>query len=197
MRAVAAHSRGADPPVPWLHQAWAWWHRDEALEDFRSSLERARENPNDPQTLVPALIRLAWASLQIGRVAEARAAFAEALPHLESHPYARPWTLPEVALELGETSSVREILADLPPSPGYAAMLAVLDREFEKASELYAEAGILLFEAEARLRTAEQLLAAGLRAEGEIELEKALSFYRSVGAVLFIERGEALRAKIA
>ena len=105
--------------------------------------------------------------------------------------------MPEVALELGETSTVREILAELSPSPGYAAMLAVLDREFEKASELYAEAGILLFEAEARLRTAEQLLAAGLRAEGEIELEKALSFYRSVGAVLFIEQGEALRAKIA
>ena len=172
-------------------------HRTEALADFHSSLELARANPNDPQTLVPALIRLAWASLQVGRVAEARAAFAEAIPLLEKHPYARPWTLPEVALELGETSTVRRILAELQPSPGYAAMLAVLDGEFEKASELYAEAGILLFEAEARLRAAEQLLAAGLRAEGEIELEKALSFYRSVGATLFIERGEALRAKIA
>ena len=172
-------------------------HRNEALADFRSSLERARENPNDPQTLVPALVRFAWASLQIGRIAEAKAAFAEALPHLEKHPYARPWTLPEVALELGETSTVREILAGLSPSPGYAAMLAVLDGEFEKASELYAEAGILLFEAEARLRAAEQLLAAGLRAAGEIELERALSFYRSAGATLFVERGEALLAKTA
>ena len=172
-------------------------HRDDAFADFRSSLELARENPNDPQTLVPALIRFAWANLQVGRGEDAKAAFAEALPLLEKHPYARPWTLPEVALELGETSTVHEILAGLSPSPGYAAMLAVLDGEFEKASGLYAEAGILLFEAEARLRAAAQLLAAGLRAEGEIELEKALSFYRSVGAVLFIERGEALLAKIA
>ena len=165
-------------------------HRDEALADLRSSLERARENPNDPQTLVPALIRFAWASLQVGRGAEARAAFAEALPHLEKHPYSRPWTLPEVALELGEASTVREILAELSPSPGYAAMLAVLDREFEKASELYAEAGILLFEAEARLRTAEQLLAAGLRAEGEIELEKlSRSFARPGRSSSSVGRG--------
>ena len=169
-------------------------HRAEALEDFRRGLELARDAREDPQSLIPALIRFAWANLQIGRVEEARAAFAEAMPLLEKHPYARPWALPEVAVELSETSAVREILAGLPPSPGYKAMLALLDGEFEKASELYAEAGILVFEAEARLRAAEQLLAAGQRAEGEAELERALSFYRSVGATLFVERGEALLA---
>ena len=172
-------------------------HRDEAMEDFRRGLELARETKDDAQSLVPALVRLAWANLQIGHVADARAAFAEAMPLLEKHPYARPWTLPEVALELGETSTVRHVLASLPPHPGYRAMLAVLDGDFGQASELYAEAGVLLFEAEARLRAAEQLLATGRRVEGEIELEKALSFYRSAGAVLFIERGEALLAKIA
>jgi hypothetical protein len=171
-------------------------HRDEAMEDFRRGLELARE-ADDPQTLVPALVRLAWANVQIGRVAEARAAVAEALPLLEEHPYARPWTLAEVAVELGETSAVRRVLAGLPPSPGYSAMLGILDGDFVQAAELYAEAGILLFEAEARLRAAEQLVAAGRRVEGEVELERALSFYRSVGAVLFIERGETLLAKIA
>jgi class 3 adenylate cyclase/tetratricopeptide (TPR) repeat protein len=172
-------------------------YRDEAMEDFRRGLEIARETQDDPQSLVPALVRLAWANLQMGHVADARAAFAEAMPLLEKHPYARPWTLPEVAVDLGETSTVRRVLASLPPSPGYRAMLAVLDGDFGRASELYAEAGILLFEAEARLRAAEQLLATGRHVEGEIELETALSFYRSAGAVLFIERGEALRAKIA
>ena len=172
-------------------------HRDQAMEDFRRGLELARETRDDPQSLVPALVRLAWANLQIGRVADARAAFAEAMPLLEKHPYARPWTLPEVAVDLGETATVRRVLASLPPSPGYRAMLAVLDGDFGQASELYAEAGVLLFEAEARLRAAEQLLTAGRRVEGEVELERALSFYRSAGAVLFIERGKALRAKIA
>ena len=172
-------------------------HRDEGLEDFSRALELARERPDDPWSLVPALIRSAWANLQVGRISDARAAFAEALPLLRKNPYARPWTLPEVALELGDTSAIREILAGLPPSPGDRAMVAVLDRDFGEASQLYAEAGILLFEAEARLRAAEQLFAAGRRVEGEIELERALWFYRSVDATLFIQRGEQLLAKSA
>ena len=172
-------------------------HRDEGLGDFTRALELARKTPDDPQFMVPALVRNAWANLRVGRVSDARSAFAEAIPHLRRNPFARPWTLPEVALELGETAATREILAGLPPSPGYKAMVAVLDGDFEEASELYAGAGILLFEAEARLRAAEQLLTAGRRAEGEVELEKALTFYRSVGATLFIQRGEALLAKSA
>ena len=172
-------------------------HRDEGLGDFTRALELARKTPDDPQFMVPALVRNAWANLRVGRVSDARSAFAEAIPHLRRNPFARPWTLPEVALELGETAATREILAGLPPSPGYKAMVAVLDGDFEEASELYAGAGILLFEAEARLRAAEQLLTAGRRAEGEVELEKALTFYRSVGANLFIERGEQLLAKSA
>ena len=167
-------------------------HRDEALVDFHRGLELARERPDDPQSLVPALVRIAWAYLQLGRVLDAQAAFAEAMPLLEKYPYARPWTLPEVALQLGETSTVRRILEGLPPSPGYRAMLAVLDGAYGEASELYAEAGILLFEAEARLRAAEQLLAAGQKDDADAELERALSFYRSVGATLFVERGEGL-----
>ena len=33
--------------------------------------------------------------------------------------------------------------------------------------------------------------------EGEEQLEKALAFYRSVGATFFIQRGEALLAQAA
>ena len=172
-------------------------HRDQALADFEHALRLARSAPSDRDFLVPALVRNAWAYLQIGRAAEARATFAEALPLLEEQPNVRAWSVAEVALELGETSKLREILATLPPSPGHRAMVAILDGRFVEAAELYAETGILLFEAEARLRAAEQLLSAGRAAEGEVQLEKALAFYRSVGATLFVERGEALLAKIA
>ena len=171
--------------------------RDEALADFNRALELARGAARDRDTLIPALIRTSWAHLQVGRDAEARTLFGEAAPLLEEHPKARPWALAEVAFELGQTSDVRKILAALPSSPGHRAMVAVLDGEFEYAAEQYAEAGILLFEAEARLRAAEQLLAAGRSAEGEVQLEKALGFYRSVGATLFIERGERLLAQTA
>jgi hypothetical protein len=34
-------------------------------------------------------------------------------------------------------------------------------------------------------------------AEGEVELQKAISFYRTVGATFFIQRGEQLLAKSA
>jgi hypothetical protein len=41
------------------------------------------------------------------------------------------------------------------------------------------------------------LFAAGRRQDGEPDLERALGFYRSLGATLFIERGERLLAKTA
>jgi tetratricopeptide (TPR) repeat protein len=169
-------------------------HGDATLVDFRRGVEFARE-AEGPESLIPTLLRIAWAYLQLGRVSDAQTAFAEVTPLLEKYPYARPWLLPEVAVQLGEASTVRKILEGLPPRPGYRAMVAVLDGADGEASELYAEAGMLLFEAEARLRAAEQLFAAGRKDDADAELDKALSFYRSVGATLFIERGEALLAK--
>jgi tetratricopeptide (TPR) repeat protein len=166
-------------------------HPEAALHDFGRALELARVRVADPDLLVPALVRNAWAYLQIGRVSEARALFAEALPTLAEYPRARPWVIAEVAYELGETS-VREIFARLPPSPGNRAMVAVVDGDFERASELYGVANIRLFEAEARLRQSEQLIADGRSGEGEVELQKALDFYRSVGATLFVDRGKRL-----
>jgi len=74
-------------------------------------------------------------------------------------------------------------------------MLAVLDGRFEEAAEQYAIAGIRLFEAEARLRLAEQRFAAGQVAEAEIALERALAFYRPIGATLFVDRAERLRVE--
>ena len=101
----------------------------------------------------------------------------------------------EVALELGESSAIREILEMLPASTGKRAMLAVVDEEFEKAAELYAAANVRLFEAEARLRLAKQLLASRRTAEGEAQLVQSLDFYRSVGATLFVERSAQFLAE--
>jgi tetratricopeptide (TPR) repeat protein len=172
-------------------------HTEAALEDFARALDHARQNPDEAQGMVPALVRNSWACLQVGRSDDARALFAEAIPIFEKHPHARPWTFPELAYDLNETTTAHRILGQLPPAPGHLAMLAVLEGAFEDAARLYAEAGVLLFEAEARLRAAEQLFAAGRRADGEVELERALAFYRPIGAVLFVERGERLLAREA
>jgi class 3 adenylate cyclase/tetratricopeptide (TPR) repeat protein len=172
-------------------------HRDQAMEDFRRGLELARERASDPQSMAPALIRSAWGDVQVGQIAEAQAKFVEALTYLRKDPYARPWAMAEVAFDVGESSATREILERLPPSPGRSAMLALTDGRFAEAAEHYAEAGIRLFEAEARLRNAEQLFGAGRPDEGAPDLEKAMGFYRSVGATLFVERGERLLAEAA
>jgi class 3 adenylate cyclase/tetratricopeptide (TPR) repeat protein len=172
-------------------------HREHGLEDLRRGLELARERPADPQSMGPALIRSAWGHLQVGQAAEAHAEFAEALTHLRKDPYARPWALAEVAVDVGEGEATREILERLHPSPGRSAMIALTEERFAEAAEYYSEAGIRLFEAEARLRNAERLVAAGRQQDGAPDLEKALAFYRSVGATLFIARGEALLAATA
>jgi class 3 adenylate cyclase/tetratricopeptide (TPR) repeat protein len=169
---------------------------ESALPDFRRALEMAREGSSgDPDVLVPALVRNAWADLRIGREDEARDAFAEALPLLMEYPYTRPWMVAEVAFELGDTSVVRDALLQLPPAAGRHGMLAVLDGDFAAAADLYAAANLLLFEAEARLRWSEQLFSEGNRAAAEAEVEKALAFYRPIGASLFVERGERLLAE--
>ncbi len=192
----APHIREGPLRLVRAYIALAREHRDVAPADLRCALELARAI-GDLDALIPALVRTAWADLQIGRVSEARVAFAEVVPLLRKHPKGRSWSLAEVAYDLGETSDVREVLAGLPSSPGHKAMIAVLHGDFVEAAALYAEAGILLFEAEARLRAAEQLLGKGRRAEGEAQLEKALVFYRPIGATLFVERGERLLAKSA
>jgi class 3 adenylate cyclase/tetratricopeptide (TPR) repeat protein len=162
-----------------------------ASADFERALELARA-AGDVQALVPALVRTAWAKLRAGDVAQARTLFAEVVPILRRDPFARAWLLPEVAYELGEPDAARGVLAELPASPGRDAMLAVLEGDFEGAAKRYGDAGIALFQAEARLRLAEQLVAEGRRVEGEVALEKALAFYRPIGATLFVEQGERL-----
>jgi class 3 adenylate cyclase/tetratricopeptide (TPR) repeat protein len=173
--------------------ALARGHAEAALPDLRRGLELARGSAvNDQEALVPALVRNAWAQLRTGHDADARATFGEAFPVLQRNPNARPWMLAEVAFELDETDVVRDVLRRLPPSPGLAAMLAVLDGDFATAAKGYAEASLLLFEAEARLRLGGQLATAGRRVEASTEIEKALAFYRPNGATLFIEQCESI-----
>ena len=171
--------------------------RESALADFERALVLARGGRDDPQALVPALVRNAWARLRIGEAAKAQELLAEAIPFLEQDPYVRPWMLPELAFELGETGRVRSALSRISQSPGRDAMIAVLDGDFATAARLYEQSGHALFEAEARLRLAEQLVSEARRAEGATEVEKALAFYRPIGATLFVERGERLLAQEA
>ena len=57
--------------------------------------------------------------------------------------------------------------------------------------------GVTGYESLARLRAAEGLAAAGRRAEADAQLQRALAFFRSVGATRYIREGEALLAASA
>ncbi len=90
---------------------------------------------------------------------------------------------------------LRQLIEQAPAQTRWSsAFLAVLAREYETAADLFLEIGALNFEADARLRAAEKLVAEGRRSEANEQLEKALAFYRSVGATRYISESEALLA---
>ena len=64
--------------------------------------------------------------------------------------------------------------------------------EFDAAAAILEEAGLGTDAAYARLRTAEQLADAGRHAEAKPHLDRALAFYRGVGATRYVRRAEAL-----
>jgi hypothetical protein len=99
--------------------------------------------------------------------------------------------------ELGITDKLRAAI-EKAPGPEFRgwqdAFLLVLAGDLCGAADRFAAMGNATFEARQRLHAGERLLTFGQRAAGDVELQKALDFYRSVGATLFVERGEALLA---
>jgi hypothetical protein len=96
------------------------------------------------------------------------------------------------AEELGILVEMRRVVAAAPPDNFSKAATAALAGDHREAAVVWAAFGAKTGEAEARLRAAEALSEAGLISEAEIELQRALAFYRSVGATFFIERAEKL-----
>jgi tetratricopeptide (TPR) repeat protein len=168
---------------------------DGALEDSRRAVELARQ-AKDPQALVPILGRAAVISVECGLADEARAAGEEALELVRESPgYADELSpLAPVAEALGLADEARALLEVARRTPYVEAALAGLDGDFRRAADAFVEIGATTLEADARLRAAEKLIGSGRRAEGAIELQKALAFYRSVGATACVRRGERLLA---
>jgi len=94
---------------------------------------------------------------------------------------------------------LREVLADAATNPSLwvTAARLVLDRRFAEAAEIYAAMPFRPAEAEARVRAADQLISEGRRAEAELELERALAFWRSVGATRYLRQAQSLLARPA
>jgi predicted ATPase/class 3 adenylate cyclase len=164
-----------------------------ALTDVRQAVSRARE-AGDPQALVPTLAGALRLLVELDRVDEAQALVGELLPHLDE---ARaPWMVLDaawVAQRLGIEEQLRAF-AERNPSPDAGRIVNALNGDFTADAERSERQGRLTAAARAHLEAAERLVGEGRRAEADVHLQKALAFYRSVGATHYVLRGEALLA---
>lgn len=167
------------------------------LEDIRRAIEVGRA-AKDPQALVQTLSHSTFVFAELGRFEQARATAAELVELL---PVGSVGT--EI-LGASEFAWVAGMLDSADPfrrafaAANLAAVWrepyeAVLDRDFERAAELFAALG-MVDEGYARFKAGEKLLAAGRAPEADAHLQNALAFYRSLGAARYIRQTEALLA---
>ena len=168
-----------------------------ALADTARSVARARQ-VKDAQNLCPTLAVRAFVLLSTGQPDAARRLAREVV---------ESWVgVEDVVLTWGGVGAVAAIAALGNGGPldaleaesssrgrWVAAALAYFAGDFERAAEIYARMGSLPDAAYARLRAAERFAAEGHKTEAEAHRQKALVFYRSVGATRYIREAEALR----
>jgi tetratricopeptide (TPR) repeat protein len=177
VQARIAHARGD------LEGAERLWTRAVALG----------RDMGDPQAIGPVLAGTALLLLDLGRREEAAALTDEVLRLQDDQGRALSYRfvpfLGWLVHGLGR--------ADEFPRPGrgklwYEAGALLARGELVEAADVFGAHGMRTEEAYARLRAAEALAAEGRRAEAELQLERSLGFYRSVGATTYVRRGEAL-----
>jgi class 3 adenylate cyclase/tetratricopeptide (TPR) repeat protein len=165
-----------------------------ALEDARKGAEFARQ-AGDVQLVHPNLGFSARVHAETGDSAEAEALAEELLataPMIGLYATELAWAM----RELGRGDEfLSRAFADQQEgrehSPWRAAACAVAAGELRRAAELYEEFGARSHAAYARLAAAEE------RGRGGADLDRALAFFREVGATAYLQRSEALLAKSA
>jgi class 3 adenylate cyclase len=165
-----------------------------AVDDASSMIALAREEGGSRD--VEDLGTLGRVLLASGRADEARAV-ADELSEIASR---NPPESLDAVLFLNSQGRSDQLLRTLKQkqikTPLTTAAIAAAQGDYSSAADVYGELGYRATEADARLRAAEQLVREGQRAEADVELQRALDFYRSVGATRFIRQGEALLAAI-
>ena len=167
-----------------------------------SGLELARVS-NQPQAYLPLLAFHAHVALVAGDAVRAGAEATElldAVTRVGPQATGTDWScdLAVVLEALGRGAELLELAAGVPaPTRWLRAGTAMATGRFEEAADRYAEIGSPPDEAFARLRAAEWLLAAGRRSEADQQLERAMAFYREVGADGYLHQGSGLRAASA
>jgi class 3 adenylate cyclase/predicted ATPase len=169
-----------------------------AMRDAESAVAAGRA-AKDPQMLYTALAVGAHVFLLTGKDDEATTLTDEFLEAL-NRGLGLQWgvnslpTFASAALRLGRGQELVDALANHLQVSWTEAARAYVSGDLARAAEICGEIGAKPQEAEARLRAAEALLEQGSRAEADAQLERALVFWRSVGATRYVQRGESLLA---
>ncbi len=166
-----------------------------AAEDREFVLEHARR-AKDPQRILPSLAATALNFVLLDKPDEARAAAEETIAVARENVgmTSAASVLVIVAGPLGVREEFGAIVELSPEGPWKDLTRAGVRGELRRVGDLFAEFGSATFEAYTRLFAGEDAIQAGHRAEGEAEIERALGFFRSVGAELLVRRGESLLA---
>jgi class 3 adenylate cyclase/tetratricopeptide (TPR) repeat protein len=166
-----------------------------AGEDSTVALERARL-ARDAQLVVPVLALRA--RVVVDDAPDEADALIDELHGLTTLAWAQmphAWYVDvvEVGLKLGRTALAEDLAAASPAATRWVeAGLTLLRGDPAGAAEQFAAFGSRPNEANARVRSASLLLAEGRRAEADAQLQRALAFFREVGATAYARDAEAL-----
>jgi tetratricopeptide (TPR) repeat protein len=167
-----------------------------ALDEAKRSVALGRRAA-DPQALGLALATHAFLLLEEGHEGDATA-ITDELDGVRSGEGGFAYfswivCLAWLAHDLDRPQSFREPAEnETLKTPWIEAGHAIVDGEFARAADVLERMGLLTDEAYARLRAAEHLAAQGMTAEAAEQRDRALAFYRSVGATTYVRRAEAL-----
>jgi class 3 adenylate cyclase/tetratricopeptide (TPR) repeat protein len=177
-RALIRHARGDDRG---------------AADDLERALSFARATET-PQAWTPVVLSAATIWHELGRDDEATQATHELFAHSEiALPNLNTAAFAFLARELGLADDMRRLLdAAETVAPLESAARAILEGDDAAAADMLEDIGIVVDSAQARLRAARSLAAAGRSAEAEEQLRPALAFFRSVGARRYVRDAEAL-----
>jgi tetratricopeptide (TPR) repeat protein len=173
---------------------------DGAMADTQRAIELVR-SVKDPQEFFLTISQGAQVFFECGDRVRAGALASEFLDELTPMKMSGAMdALPNLAFVLLALGRSREFDAVPPPvfdNPWMESASAVAAGDLGHAADVFAEMGAVSSEARARLLLAAALLQQRRRSEADVELQHALTFYRSVGATRYIREGEALRAESA
>jgi hypothetical protein len=155
----------------------------------------------DPQSLYHSIARSAMVLCEIGELERAATLADELLAELRAKK-GFGWvneTVHVFAWALSILGRAHELLEVLPHDdvPWVSAAISFANGDLRAAADICSAMGAVTQEARDRLWLAEALIDENRRAEADVELQRALAFFRSVGATRYIREAEGLLAASA